>query len=148
MELSLRRWKPGQLLLGWGVYWAGLIGIGLAPAIAATWRATRLPKGHGTISATVNDGTINYDVIEGGVKTFAGSLPFTTAILWLVGPPLVLWLLWLMVRERQPAPQPVIGQSDVDANALPHAAAPAEDYRPRHYEREVVRGERRHTPNP
>ena len=42
MELSLRRWKPGQLLLGWAAYWAGLVGVTLSPAIAATWRATHL----------------------------------------------------------------------------------------------------------
>ena len=36
MELSLRRWKPGQLLLGWGAYWAGLVGIALGPAIRAS----------------------------------------------------------------------------------------------------------------
>ena len=100
MELSLRRWKPGQLLLGWGAYWAGLVGIALGPAIRASWHATRLPEGHGSINASFDNGTLSYEVIEEGVKTFVATAPLSTAILWIVGPPLILWLVWLIVRER------------------------------------------------
>ena len=100
MELSLRRWRPGHLLASWGVYWAGLLGIGLGPALIASWRATRLPDGHGTIEAGFNNGALNFTVIEEGVKTFAASTPFSTAMLWVVGPPLMLWAAWLLLRRR------------------------------------------------
>ena len=98
MELSLRRWKPGQLLASWGLYWAGLSGVGLGPALLASWRATRLPDGHGTIEASFSNGTLSYTVIEEGVKTYAAATPFTTAMLLAAGPPLVLWAAWLLVR--------------------------------------------------
>jgi hypothetical protein len=106
MELSLRRWKPGQLLLSWGAYWAGLVGVTMGPAIGATWRATHLPDAHGSINANFNNGTLNYEVIENGVKTLALTGQLSTVLLWLVGPPLLLWVVWLLVRERSAARRP------------------------------------------
>ncbi|HUQ83330.1 MAG TPA: hypothetical protein VM076_19405 [Gemmatimonadaceae bacterium] len=100
MELSLRRWKPGQLLLSWGAYWVGLVGVSTGSAIRATLRATNLPDGHGSINANINNGTLNYEVIENGVKTITQSGEVSTILLWVVAPPLLLWLLWLLVRER------------------------------------------------
>jgi hypothetical protein len=146
MELSLRRWKPGQLLLGWGAYWAGLVGIALGPAIRASWHATRLPDGHGSINASVNNGTLSYEVIEEGAKTFMGTVPLSTAILWIVGPPLILWLVWLIVRER-PSPRAgtVAGRS---ADALPAGSQPAAEVRVRQDDRVPMEPGRVRTPNP
>jgi hypothetical protein len=121
MELSLRRWKPGQLLLSWGAYWAGLVGVAMGPAIRATWRATNLPDGHGSINAGFDNGTLHYDVIENGVKTLTLTAQLSTVLLWLVGPPLLLWVVWLLVRERPTARRP---------DAL--SAGAAEDFRVRH----------------
>lgn len=146
MELSLRRWKPGQLLLGWGAYWVGLIGVTLGPAIRASWHATRLPEGHGSINAGFNNGTVNFEVIEEGVKTWAGTAPFSTVLLWIVGPPLLLWLVWLIVRER-----PAVRQSAVaggSADALPAGAEPAPDWRVKPETRVPAERERIRTPNP
>ena len=127
MELSLRRWKPGQLLLGWGAYWAGLVGIALGPAIRASWQATRLPDGHGSINASFNNGTLSYEVIEEGAKTFVATAPLSTAILWMVGPPLILWLVWLIVRER-PGRQHAAVDARVGADALPAGTGPAAEW--------------------
>ena len=82
------------------MYWAGLIGVGLGPALLATWRLTRLPGGHGTIEAGFNNGTLHYTILEDGVKTFVASTPFSTATLWVAGPPLLLWVAWLVLRRR------------------------------------------------
>ena len=100
MELSLRRWKPGHLLASWGAYWTGLLGVGLGPALLAGWRATRLPDGHGTIQAGFDSGSLSFTVVEEGVKTFAATTPFSTAMVWLVGPPLLLWAAWLITRRK------------------------------------------------
>jgi len=134
MKLSLRRWKPGQLLLGWGAYWVGLIGVTLGPALRASWRATRLPDGHGSIAANYGNGTLSYTVIEEGVKTFTGSVSFSTALLLLIGPPLVLWLVWLVVRDRPGAQRPAVN-ARVAGDALPAGTGPAA-------ESAVARGER------
>jgi hypothetical protein len=147
MELSLRRWKPTQLLLSWAAYWAGLVGATLSPAIAATWRATHLPDGHGSVSAGFNNGTLTYEVIEDGVKTWVGATSLTTAALWVVGPPLLLWLVWLIVRERPTATLRSVdgGRS---AAALSHGSARAEEWHVRRDERAPAEPGRVRTPNP
>ena len=38
-----------------------LTGIAAAPAIRATWHATHLPDGHGTINAGINNGVLTYE---------------------------------------------------------------------------------------
>ena len=146
MELSLRRWKPGQLLLGWGAYWAGLIGITLGPAIRASWHATRLPEGHGSINASFNNGTLSYEVIAEGAKTFAGTTPLSTAIFLMVGPPLILWLVWLIVRERPSSRASAIAGGAADA--LPAGSQPAAEVRVRQDDRVAMDPGRVRTPNP
>ena len=146
MELSLRRWKPGELLLGWGAYWAGLVGIALGPAIRASWHATRLPEGHGSINASFNNGTLSYEVIAEGAKTFVGTTPLSTAILWIVGPPLVLWLVWLIVRERPSSRAGTIAGGRGDALAA--GSQPAADIRVRQDDRVPMEPGRVRTPNP
>ena len=146
MELSLRRWKPSQLLLGWGAYWAGLVGVTLGPAIRASWRAAGLPDNHGTISAGFGDGMLNYSVIENGVKTWTGAAPLSTVMLWVIGPPLLLWLVWLVIRERPARRQAAVTRGA--ANELPAGTGPAEEWRANQDDRAPVARERIHTPNP
>jgi len=148
MELSIRRWKPGQLLLGWGVYWAGLIGVKLGPAIRASWRATQLPEGHGNISASFDNTTLSYTVIEDGVKTIAASAPMSTVLLWVVVPPLVLWLVWLFVRERPSVRERSIASAASKPDALAAGSSPAAGWRVNQDDRVRVEREGIRTPNP
>jgi len=148
MELSLRRWKPGQLLLGWAAYWAGLVGVTLSPAIAATWRATHLPEGHGSVSASFDNANLSYSVIEDGVKTWVGTTSITTALLWVVGPPLLLWLVWLIVRERPDRERRSVAGGATAPGALPEASAPADEWRVRRDDRVPAERGRVTTPNP
>jgi len=148
MKLSLRRWKPGQLLLGWAGYWAGLVGVAVSPAIGATWRATHLPDGHGSVSAGFGNANLTYTVIEDGVKTFVGTTSLTTALLWVAGPPLLLWIVWLFVRERPAgSPTPAI-EGPSGAGALPEGPGPAAEWRTRRDNRVQAEAERVRTPNP
>jgi len=148
MELSLRRWKPGQLLLGWAAYWAGLVGVTLSPAIGATWRATHLPEGHGSVSASFGNATLSYTVIEDGVKTWVGTTSVTTALLWVVGPPLLLWLVWLIVRQRPDSGLRSVASGSPAAGALPEGSGPAEEWRVRRDDRAPADRGRVSTPNP
>lgn len=138
---SLGRWKPGQLLSSWGVYWAGLVALKLGPAIREMWRVTQLPEGHGSINAGFDNGVINVSVLEDGVKTFAGSAPFSTILLWVLVPPMALWLVWLFVRVRQPVP----ALAASERAALSEGTAAAAEWRP---QADRVPAERIHTPNP
>ena len=146
MELSLRRWKPGQLLIGWATYWAGLIGATMSPAIAASWRATRLPEGHGSIAAGFDNSTIHYTVMEDGVKTWAGTTSVTTALVWLIVPPLLLWVAWLIVRERPASSSESLPGPDV--GALPAGSGPATEWRSHEGARVGAEPGRARTPQP
>jgi hypothetical protein len=158
MELSLRRWKPGQLLLGWATYWVGLVGATMSPGILASWRATRLPEGHGSINASFDNGTLNYTVIEDGVKTWVGTTSFTSALLWIIVPPLLLWVAWLIVRERPgrtvlaespvPSPQSPRALEGREIGALPQGSEPAEEWRARQNAPVGIEPGRVRTPHP
>jgi len=149
MELSIRRWRPGQLLASWTAYWAGLAGVALGPAIPVVWRATHLPEGHGTITAGFENTVFHFTVVEEGVKTLAASAPLGTIMAWLIGPPLALWLIWLAVRQRPtadlPSAQPVSG---VSHERLAAGTAPASEWRVHRDDRVSVDREPVRTPNP
>jgi hypothetical protein len=148
MGLSLRHWKPGHLLAGWATYWAGLVAVTLSPAIRATWRATHLPGGHGTVSAAFNNTVLTYTVMENGVKTWVGSVPLSTALLWVAGPPLLLWGVWLVLRGRPNAAPDALARGPVDRGALSPGSGPAAEWRSRHAEGLRVDQGRLRTPNP
>jgi Na+/glutamate symporter len=148
MELSIRRWGPGQLLASWATYWVGLAGAALGPSIPVLWRATHLPQGHGTISATFDDNLLSLTVIEEGVKTYAATASFGTAMAWIIGPPLALWLIWLAVRRRPAADVEAHSLRSSGNDRLAAGSAPATEWRVRHDERVPVERERVNTPNP
>jgi hypothetical protein len=97
----LRRWQARHLFLAWVLYWIALVAIGLRSALGAVLRGLSAPEGQGSISASVENGTLILRVVSSGA-TWSGSSSLTTAALWVAGPPLLLWLLWLVTR-RAPA---------------------------------------------
>jgi len=149
MELSIRRWRPGQLLASWTAYWAGLAGVALGPAVPVVWRATHLPEGHGTITAGFENTVFHFTVVEEGVKTLAASAPLGTIMAWLIGPPLALWLIWLAVRQRPTADLPSAHSvSGVSRERLAAGTAPASEWRVHRDDRVSVDREPVRTPNP
>ena len=98
----LRRWQAKHLLLAWAVYWVVLALVALRPALSIITRALSGPEGHGSISADVSNGIANLNVAFEGQR-WTGSTSLTSLALWIAGPPLLLWLVWLVTR-RAPAP--------------------------------------------
>ena len=98
----LRRWQAKHLLLAWAVYWVVLALVALRPALSIITRALSGPEGHGSISADVSNGIANLNVAFEGQR-WTGSTSLTSLALWIAGPPLLLWLVWLVTR-RSPAP--------------------------------------------
>lgn len=97
----LRRWQARHLLVAWTVYWVLLIGISLRSALAAAMRALNAPQGLGSISASVENGNFILKTTAAG-QTWTGSTSLITMALWFAGPPLLLFLVWLVTRR---APQ-------------------------------------------
>ena len=88
--MSVRRWRARHLFVAWGVYWVGLLAVVATRPLLEYWRISRSPSGHGTVKYS----------FEGGMLELA---------LWIAGPPLALFLLWLATRERRPVDERVSG---------------------------------------
>jgi hypothetical protein len=146
VELSIRKWRPGHLLASWAAYWTGLAAVTLGPVGRAAWRATHLPDGHGSIEAGFANGVLHLTVVEEGVRTIVATAPLGTAMAWIIGPPLGIWLVWLAVRSRH-ADSGAAELRRVEADQLPPGAPPAAEWRARGERARVERDEVR-TPNP
>jgi hypothetical protein len=100
MKLSLGSWRPRHLLAAWCAYWAGLALVTLWPAIGAGWRMSQQAHGKGTVSASFGDNGVSAIISESGKTTWTGSISVVHLALLIAGPPLVLWLIWLMRASR------------------------------------------------
>ena len=102
MAFSLSRWKARHLLGAWAVYWIALVLVKLGSGLLAALRVMYGAQEHGNINVSMNDGTLSATVVGDGVH-WAGAASVMSIVLWLCGPPLLLWLLWLVTR-RAPTP--------------------------------------------
>lgn len=79
--LPLRQWRASHLFRAWMVYWVALLAVVAWRPVAEYWRISRSATGHGTV---------NYSY-SGGLLPLA---------LWIAGPPLAMFLIWVATRER------------------------------------------------
>jgi hypothetical protein len=93
----LRRWQARHLLVAWIVYWVLLIGVSMHSAIAAM-RALNAPHGLGSISASMDSGNFVLKASV-GADTWSHATSLTAMTLWFAGPPLLLFLVWLVTRR-------------------------------------------------
>jgi len=68
------------------VYWLALLAVAAARPLIEYWRITTSASGHGTIQ-----------------YSFSGDL--LPLALWIAGPPLALFAVWVATRSRAPEPQ-------------------------------------------
>lgn len=91
--LSIRRWRASHLFRVWIAYWILLFGYIAWRPLLEYWRITRSPSGHGSVG-----------------YSYSGSM--LRAALWIAGPPLALFVLWLVTRTREPRRSPSDDVSD------------------------------------
>ena len=120
MGFSMRRLGVGHLLGAWGAYWVGLAGITLGPFARWAWDISRVPGSHGSASLSIGDTGVTLLALTNNVTVWSGMASLLDVALWIAGPPLVLWLAWLVLRPAQSAERALdaIGARD----ALPDAA--------------------------
>ena len=139
MPLSPRHWRARHLFGAWITYWAALLAVVLGPAALALWRIRNAGPNTSNASFSFGDKGLEAQVSSLGATLWSGSVSAGTAILALVGPPLLLWLLWVALRPRgrdaAPDARRMAHPGDA-AGALP--GAPVEDplVHPRHGTRE------------
>ncbi|MBX6333378.1 MAG: hypothetical protein IRY91_16140 [Gemmatimonadaceae bacterium] len=56
---------------------------------------------HGSVSASIENGMLHVRVLQDGVASWSWSTSPMTAALWIAGPPIALWLAWMIARSRQ-----------------------------------------------
>ena len=101
MGFSLRRWRAGHLLIGWGVCWLVLLLVGLGSELLAIWRVTSEPDAHGNIAASITNGVFQLSITGSDRTVVERSISLMPILLWAAGPPLLLWLAWLLSRPRR-----------------------------------------------
>jgi succinate-acetate transporter protein len=100
VKLSLRNWGAKHLLIAWGAYWLALAVATLKPALEVLGRLVRADA-HGQANAAIGDGLLRLTITSGDGSAWTGAIQFSSLVLWLFGPPLVLWLLWAVSRPRR-----------------------------------------------
>jgi hypothetical protein len=100
VRLSLRDWGTKHLLIAWSAYWLALGVATLKPALDVLGRLGRVGA-HGQASAAVQDGLLRVTITSTDGPAWTGAIHLSSLVLWVVGPPLVLWLLWAVSRPRR-----------------------------------------------
>ena len=95
----MSRWRPKHLLLSWVAYWVGATVVKLSRAFVAASRIARV-NGQGTMSANYGDKGLELTITDAGATVWHVATPLWALALWIAGPPLLLWLVWLITRER------------------------------------------------
>lgn len=101
MRFGLRHWRARHIISAWGAYWASLAAFTLGPGALALWRATHGPHATSSVNGSFGDGRFHLEVIRQGITTWTGSASLGAVMFWTCGPPLLLWLAWLVRRPRR-----------------------------------------------
>ena len=123
MAWFLRRWRWRHLFASWIVYWAVL-------AIAALWRPVSiarrladLPDAEASISASVTNTVLSITMTAQGTSVWTTTISLLTIVLWLAGPPLLLWILWATSRPSSATARAT--DSPEGPSAVPAPGSPA-----------------------
>src|SRR5215471_4416772 len=99
---SRRSWR---LLLGiWGTYWALLAAYFVVPLAVAVRRATSAGPGEGNVSVSLGSTGFTVTVLLKGATIYSATLHLVTTLLWIAGPPLLVWLAIALAARRAARP--------------------------------------------
>lgn len=102
MRFSPRNWGTSTLLLSWCAYWVALGVATLRPALESIAHVSRSGVHRGAV-VSLNGGLINLTVYRSDGPAWTDAVHFTTLVMWVFGPPLLLWVLWAVTRPRRDA---------------------------------------------
>lgn len=100
MPLAPRHWRARHLLGAWIAYWAALLAVTLGPGVLAVQRIKGAPKNTSRVNFGLGDQGLQGDIVSYGQTLWSVHAGLGEVVLWLVVPPLLLWVLWLALRPR------------------------------------------------
>lgn len=95
MPSPFARWKVRHLFTAWAGYWAALAAVTLTPAAIAVWKLSQTGM-KGTASVNAGDAGLHAIISTQSSTLWEATIPLTTVVLAVAGPPLVLWVCWLL----------------------------------------------------
>jgi len=102
MAIGERLTRFSTLIGSWVAYWLLAGAIKLGPAIAAILRATRGPSdNNSSVNLSFGDTGFMLDVTRAGQSVYYGATSLTALAFWIAGPPLLLWVIWVVLRQRR-----------------------------------------------
>jgi hypothetical protein len=78
-----RRWRAQHLFRSWVAYWCALLAFVAWRPLLEYWKISHSPSGHGTVGYSYSGGPLQL-------------------ALWIAGPPLLLFIVWVATRSRTP----------------------------------------------
>ncbi len=98
MTFKRKTWK--LLLPLCAIYWALVVLFTFGAPVIAGWRVTRPSAGHGAISASLTNATLQIKMSAANTAGWSGTIDLGIFLLWLAVPPLLFWLAWLSRSSR------------------------------------------------
>jgi len=132
MRWSLSRLRPLHIALLSVTYWVGLAVVKVGSAILTAWEISRLPPGHASITAGLQNTVLHLTMVQDGIPVWTGSVSVGTLVALVVGPPLLLTLTWRWTREVEAAggPDPALAASGEPGGSAPLLPEPAQRWKP------------------
>lgn len=100
MVSFFRRWRWRHLFSAWLAYWAGLVVVVLWEPLTVARRLARLPDNQASIAVEFKNTVFSAVFAERGVTVWSGTATLLEIVLWIAGPPLLLWVIWAMSRPK------------------------------------------------
>jgi threonine/homoserine/homoserine lactone efflux protein len=98
--VKIARRSLRHLVASWVGYWAVLAAVTLTPAAIALWRVSR-NGAKGDASVALGDAGLRATISLGGVTQWDHTVSLATFVLYVAGPPLLLWVGWLLSTSRE-----------------------------------------------
>lgn len=98
--MKIARRNLRHLVASWVGYWAVLAAVTLTPAAIALWKVSR-NGAKGDASVALGDAGLRATISLGGVTQWDHTVSLVTFVLYVAGPPLLLWAAWLLSASRK-----------------------------------------------